>query len=122
MSKKSITKTTLAVSLDIEVAEKIKEMARNEERSVSQMVQRALVHYLPTIESEISDHEQKAIDHLVNRLAAVVSSPEVSRSGMTPTEIRLEDGGQVVIRLQPNDEENQEAKDRAEEPTLEQPV
>ena len=65
MTKKNITKTTMAVSLNIEVAEKIKEIARMEERSVSQMVQRALVHYIPTIENEIREHEPSTVDHFL---------------------------------------------------------
>lgn len=101
MTKKAITKTTLAVSLDIAVAEKLKEIAKLEERSVSQMVQRALVQYIPTVENEVHDSEQKAIDCLINRLTAAVTTPEIRRQGIQPTEISLEDGGRVVIRLQP---------------------
>lgn len=121
MANKEGTKTTLAVSLDLEVIKKIKEIAQMEERSVSKIVQRALVHYLhrPTIENEVADNEQRAIDHLVNRITAAVSSPDVSRNGVTPAEIRIEDGGQIVIRLQTDSKETSEAVDRMEEQTLE---
>jgi len=64
MAKKSTTKTTMAVSLNKEVAEKIKEIARIEERSVSQMVQRALIQYFPTVESEILKREQKSTESI----------------------------------------------------------
>jgi len=62
MAKKTTTKTTMAVSLNKEVAEKIKEIARIEERSVSQMVQRALIQYFPTVENEIHKREQKSTE------------------------------------------------------------
>ena len=52
----------MAVSLNKEVAEKIKEIARIEERSVSQMVQRALIQYFPTVENEIHKREQKSTE------------------------------------------------------------
>jgi len=68
MAKKSITKTTLAVSLDIDVAERIKQVAKQEERSVSQMVQRALVYYLPTIQCNPCHHESAEVDHSTNSL------------------------------------------------------
>lgn len=63
---KKITKTTLAVSVDIEVAEKLRQVARREERSVSQMVQRALVHYLPTVQCENHIHNSKYNQTQVN--------------------------------------------------------
>ena len=72
-NKRSITKTTLVVSLDINVAEKIKQAAKQEERSVSQMVQRALVHYLPTVQCNPCLQEPAVIEHLTNPL--VPASP-----------------------------------------------
>ena len=72
MTKKSITKTTLAVSLDIDVAERIKQVAKQEERSVSQMVQRALVHYLPTIQCQVGVNEQLGTTPAINSMAATV--------------------------------------------------
>ena len=76
MAKKSITKTTLAVSLDIDIAEKIKQAAKQEERSVSQMVQRALVHYLPTIQCQAGVNDQLGPPPAVtavNSMAATIS-------------------------------------------------
>jgi hypothetical protein len=72
MTKKAITKTTLAVSLDIDVAERIKQVARQEERSVSQMVQRALVHYLPTVQCETCHQEPPSVERSYNHLLATV--------------------------------------------------
>jgi len=74
MTKKTITKTTVAVSLDIDVAEKIKQVAKQEERSVSQIVQRALVHYLPTVQCNPCHHEPAAVERSINSLVAAVSS------------------------------------------------
>ena len=62
MTKKTTTKTTMAVSLNKEVAAKIKEIARIEERSVSQMVQRALLHYFTLVENEINERMRKSAE------------------------------------------------------------
>ena len=76
MTKKSITKTTLAVSLDIDVAEKIKQVARQEERSVSQIVQRALVQYLPTVQRNPCHLEPAAVEHSINALVSAVPTEQ----------------------------------------------
>ena len=109
MTKKPITKTTLAVSLDIEIVEKLKEVAKQEERSVSQIVQRALVQYLPTVQNEISENEQKVVEKLLNRMTAALTTCEMKKHGVEPSEISLEDGGRLVIRLQKNADNNTEA-------------
>ena len=76
MTKKSITKTTLAVSLDIDVAERIKQVAKQEERSVSQIVQRALVQYLRTVQRNPCHHEPAAVEHSINALVGAVPSDQ----------------------------------------------
>ena len=74
MAKKNVTKTTLAVSLDIDVAERIKQVAKQEERSVSQIVQRALVQYLPTVQRNPCHLEPAAVEHSINSLVGAVPS------------------------------------------------
>lgn len=108
MTKKPITKTTLAVSLDIEIVEKLKEVAKQEERSVSQIVQRALVQYLPTVQNEINESEQKVVEKFLNRMTAALTTCEMKKNGVEPSEISLEDGGRLVIRLQKNSDNNTE--------------
>jgi len=76
MTKKNITKTTLAVSLDIDVAERIKLVAKQEERSVSQIVQRALVHYLPMVQRNTCHHESVTKEHSINALVGAVPSDQ----------------------------------------------
>ena len=76
---KKITKTTLAVSVDIEVAERLRQVARREERSVSQMVQRALVHYLPTVQNENHHQTQPTVDRSINQRIPPVPPDEEYR-------------------------------------------
>ena len=98
--QKPITKTNMAISIDIELSEELREVAKLEDRSISYVIQKCVEGYLPVIKSEQLQNGSFNLERMITRLAAAVTTPDMRRCGVKPSVINLNEHGQVVIDLQ----------------------
>jgi len=106
MAKKAMKKPTLAVTLDPEVLEELKAIAKAEQRSVSQIVQWALVQYFPIIRGGMNDPTHYSLEKMIGRLYSALTTSDMLRCGVHPTQINLDHNGQIQIQLNQQLDEN----------------
>jgi predicted transcriptional regulator len=100
MAKYYDKKPTVAVTLDRDVVAELKEIAKAENRSVSQIVELALVHYFPLVRSGMNDSKHYSLEMMVSRLVSAVTTSDMRQCGVIPSYIKLNEHGQVTIGLQ----------------------
>ena len=106
MAKKTVNKPTLSVTLDPEVIEELKTIAKAEQRSVSQIVQWALVQYFPIIRGGMNDPNHYSLEKMVGRLYSALTTSDMLRCGVHPTQINFDPDGQIRIQLKQEVDEN----------------
>ena len=99
-NQKPVTKTNMAISIDIDLAEQLRDMARLEDRSISYVIQKCVEGFLPVIKSVHAQNASFNLESMLNRVAAAVMTPDMRRCGVMPSTIELNEKGQVVIGLQ----------------------
>ena len=106
MINRPITKTNMAISMDIELSKQLREVAKQEDRSISYIIQKCVQEYLPIIRSEYVKNESYCLEKMVSRLAAAVSTPDMRRCGVMPSNIEFNEKGEVIIGLKQLQDEN----------------
>ena len=106
MAKKAMRKPTLAVTLDPEVLDELKAVAKAEQRSVSQIVQWALIQYFPVIRGGMNDPNHYSLEKMIGRLYSALTTSDMLRCGVHPTQINLDPSGQIKIQLNQQLDEN----------------
>ena len=110
MAKKTINKPTISVTLEPEVIEELRAIAKAEQRSVSQIVQWALVQYFPIIRGGMNDPNHYSIEKMVGRLYSALTTSDMLRCGVHPTQINFDPDGQIRIQLKQEVDENGKPK------------
>jgi len=110
MAKKTINKPTISVTLEPEVIEELRAIAKAEQRSVSQIVQWALVQYFPIIRGGMNDPNHYSIEKMVGRLYSALTTSDMLRCGVHPTQINFDPDGQIRIQLKQEVNENGKPK------------
>jgi hypothetical protein len=106
MAKKAMKKPTLAVTLDPEVIEELKAIAKTEQRSVSQIVQWALVQYFPIIRGGMNDPSHYSLEKMIGRLYSALTTSDMLQCGIHPKQISLDQTGQIKIQLNQQTDES----------------
>jgi len=110
MAKKTVNKLTLCVTLDPEIIEELKAIAAAEQRSVSQIVQWALVQYFPIIRGGVNNPSDFNLENMIGRLYAALTTSDMLRRGVHPTQINFDPNGQISIQLKQEIDESGKPK------------
>ena len=110
MAKKTVNKPTLCVTLDPKVIEELKAIAKAEQRSVSQIVQWALVQYFPIIRGGMNDPNHYSLEKMVGRLYSALTTSDMLQCGVHPTQINFDPNGQISIQLKQEVDESGKPK------------
>jgi len=101
-----VTKQCTAISIDMKLADQVRELAGLQNESFSSIIQKCVEEYLPVLKSQYAENGTFNVQSMLNRVAAAVMTPDVRQSGVMPSTVEFNDRGQIVMTLQRIRDEN----------------
>jgi hypothetical protein len=95
-----VTKQCTAISIDMKLADQVRELAGLQNESFSSIIQKCVEEYLPVLKSQHAENGTFNVQSMLNRVAAAVMTPDVRQCGVMPSTVLFNERGQIVLTLQ----------------------
>lgn len=104
--QRPVTKATTAISIDMKLADQVRELAGQQNESFSSIIQKCVEEYLPILKSQYAKDGTFSVERMLNRVAAAVMTPDMRQSGVMPSTVEFNERGQIIMTLQRIKDEN----------------
>jgi len=101
-----VTKSCTAISIDIKLADQVRELAGLQNESFSSIIQKCVEEYLPVLKSQYAKNGSFNVQSMLNRVATAVMTPDVRQCGVMPSMVEFNERGQIIMTLQRIRDEN----------------